>query len=244
MNYSFIGNLPHLQHNKIIESQCFLCHKDHTETKLTKEHLLPKILLNYKLNKNPIILRLCKDCNGTKSKEDEYNIRFIQSTSFAGNSHIDFRDAIKGVVSGNGIGIVKKLLNSSRVVNVNTKGGIYLGTTYTLELDKDRYENYIFTIAKGIYVRLTLQHYDWSNYEFNINYNQIVQDPNFFIKYKKEIDNCRYGETWEDKFSYYADLVVDNVGNNVGMIIFIEFYKSHLAMVVIGKKEFFNSSNT
>ncbi len=99
-------------------------------------------------------------------------------------------------------------------------------------MDINQINNFFITIAKGLYVRTSLQLYDWDGYEIKCNFEQIIQDQKLLNeKALSELTKiARFMEYWKSYFYYSGDYV-----KNLSFWQLV-FYNSYNVYVTFEKK--------
>ncbi len=209
-----------------IRNTCYLCGSN---TDLSIDHVIPKVLFKPSTTNNYIKLWACKKCNKLKGKEDEYITRCLQSTSFIETAKKGFAGAVRGFVNGHGIGIGRGILDNISKCEIETKHGKF---SEVLKLDKNRFNDYLKIIAKGLIVRNTLELYDWEEYEFHCGIDQAILDMKLRDEepFKTIWEKAKLGEYWQHIFTYRGEVIGSK------MIWVMCFYSSFFASVGINKK--------
>jgi len=221
-------------------SQCYLCGS--TE-KLEVEHVIPKTLFKPHVNKHPITLRACHDCNHAKSLDDEYNVKSLQLTSFTDKAGDGLKDSAQRLAKKQGkillprtpgLGLYKDIESRIKTKNVVTPGGVALGQHRALHINVERYELWLIALAKGLMTYNTQLIHDWSKYMVRLDYNQVAQSTEL---YNGEVssdlwNNGEFGQLWKDVFTYRGSITPEKDASMWGMI----FYNSHIAIVGFGDK--------
>lgn len=218
---------PEISEDHKIRSQCYLCGSKEC---LDEDHVIPKVLFSPNTTTNYIKLWACSKCNKIKGKEDEYVARSLQVTSFTEDARKGFDNAVRGFKEGHGLGIRKGILDNVFQRPLMTKHGEF---PEVLKLDIKRINNYLKTIAKGLYVRNTLETRDWEDYEFKCWIDQALLDTRLYSEkpFSDIWKKARLGEYWQNIFTYRGEVL----GSNSMWVMC--FYGSFFAAVGIQKKD-------
>lgn len=120
---------------------------------MTREHVIPRCLFVAPLPSNPVIIPVCEECNGAKSKDDDFLRDLLVIDPFAQNHPIArkiLQTTLLRSAARNPATIVREVLENSQLMPFYPHGGIYLGDAYSTELDTDRLEKILFAVCKGL----------------------------------------------------------------------------------------------
>lgn len=195
--------------------KCYLCGTGAEELtsdeSLQVEHVIPKVVFAPYNPQRYVKLAACRKCNKDKGFHDEYVTRYLQATSFVPSAYDGIKEAIRGFQNASGRGANVGLLNDLRArttsLEMRSEGGFYLGNSPGLLLDIDRFKIYCSNIAKGLFVRNSLQFYDWDLYEIDVFFDQVAQNREMFDDehYRDFRSRTRFMERWGRTFYYRGD---------------------------------------
>lgn len=164
--------------NSHLRERCYLCN---TTYNLTIEHVIPRIMFKTSLDSNDLItnklveLWACGKCNRDKGYEDEYAVRYLQTTSFVKPSLAGFERFVASAKAGRrGRGIVFEMVKNYKKVPVNILGKDVVSDAVLI--DMPRLEKFLLNIAKGLHVRCFGKFVNWAEYEIDVVLDQLVQN--------------------------------------------------------------------
>ncbi len=227
VKYIATSLLPVIPEKHLVRSRCYLCG---SKKSLDVDHVIPKVFFSPCTTTTYLKLWACKKCNKLKGKEDEYVARCLQTTSFIETAKKGFDEAIRGFKKGHGMGIGIGILDNVLKYPIKTRHGEF---SEVLKLDKRRFNDYLKTIAKGLFVRNTLELYDWNEYEFECGIDQAMLDMKLYEEepFRTIWAKASFGEYWQHIFTYRGGVV------GLNSVWVMCFYSSFFAAVTIHKKD-------
>ncbi len=157
---------------------CAYCGK---ESEITYDHIPPKSIFSKPFPKNLIKVPSCYNCNVGASRVDEY-FRLIFSIR---NSTFDHPTVQKNIpkirrsLERRKFGGLRKLIvDSTKIVNLRTKSGLYIGKAGLVDPDSTRTDQVLRRIAKGLFYYENKRRLPD---EYNIIWNEISNIKQFSI---------------------------------------------------------------
>lgn len=227
---------------------CYLCNLPISSDSLSDiDHIIPDMLFNKHFPNRPK-LEVHRKCNILKSKEDEWFVRNLQMrTSFNPEAEKEFTHMINKAIGEKRDAYIigKKPRNLVLAKGILDKiiWGLELkhnGQSYIQiripERDVIRFNKYIATIARGLFV-------------FNVPSAKPTTNPEIIqrqfadleLKNKGEVfinsinslvtmsNNSRFGQRWGDKIMYIGSRVKESANKGY---IYIQFYSQFGALVI------------
>lgn len=175
---------PQLRPSHPVLQQCYFCG---STLNLTTEHVTPKIMFKPHTTDTRLTLKSCRQCNATKSREDEYVLRYLQATSFIPEARECWLEGVRGfrranssspIFTGNtspGGGLRQDMISRLQQMTFTTDSGLVVDRGNVMGIDNRRFERYIVDLAKGLWVRNSAQQIPWQDYEVNMDVRQLIQ---------------------------------------------------------------------
>lgn len=166
---------------KIGKAKCYCCN----EISTSREHIPPECFFPGKeylpdgspdYKKNLLTLPSCKKHNTARAKDDEYTAIFLILNADSEIAFTIFKSKWFKTLEKNNLSIAKTVFSKSRLIQVQKKVGslIIPYETAQVSYDRDRIDNVIQSIARGLY------HYE-SKYQDKWLGDCTVQSPNFLM---------------------------------------------------------------
>lgn len=224
------NQLPKIEKNSPLNTTCYLCNQK--KGIITEEHVIPKVLFRPNNPGHYIKLYACKKCNETKGVNDERITRFLQATSFSKESQAGLQKMITGARKGNGTGLLKSMVKNIESRKIKIYNGQKINDVNVMKINISQINDYFITIAKGLYVRTSLELHDWKKYKIKCQFEQIIQNQKLLHEsaFKELQKTSRFTEYWRPYFYYSGDYI-----ENMSFWQLI-FYNSYNAYVYFQKK--------
>lgn len=202
------------------EKTCIYCRSGED---MTVDHIPPKALFPEPRPSNMVTVPCCKKCNESFSKDDEYFRNVLVSHAFVSsdpNVQAVNEKLLRSMIRPEGAAMARAIRESLHVVDVTSRGGIYLGRSPAMAVTADRINCVTDRIARGLF-------YITHNYPVPMRYEvTCVFKDHAFSKPDEFIALWR--EFWEQPvtigknvFSYSYALCVDDPN---GMLFIYWFY--------------------
>ena len=202
------------------EKSCIYCG---SKGSMTTDHIPPKNLFPEPRPSNMLTVPSCKKCNESFSKDDEYFRTVLvscASVSLDPNAQAVNKKLIRSMIRPKAVAMASSIRNSLHVVDVISKGGIYLGISPAMEVSPDRINRVTNRIARGLFY---IEH----DYPVPIGYEvRCVFNDDALSMPKSFIDHWR--KFWKppikignNVFTYSYALCVDDPN---GMLFIYWFY--------------------
>lgn len=213
--------------------------KDSCQDSYTKEHIPPRSFFkqdNLSPKGEDITVSCCRECNNNYSADDGYWLNIITIHSSAFNKmakEVSLNKRIPAIKEHNNK-LLLELVNGYEILDVKTKGGIYVAKTGSVRMDFAKINTINTKIVKGFLhknfkkILTSSPVFKWSNMLSRNVDTLIVDNDQSFINiikiiksghigteeyrvYNREIDTFKYG--------YIANFPDEN-----SLLFFLEFY--------------------
>ena len=207
---------------------CYLCDAPAT----TYDHIPPKSMFPKKFQYKGIKVPACKTCNNATAKDDEYLRDTFAMTGHSKEARQVFLEGVRPSYM-RPYAIMQKdtkhqrILNSLVKIDIKTPNGIILEQATGMKMKKDRIENALKKIVKGIH----FSRYKKSipeGYTLKVYFQPIDIGKDLFeeAEKKRALNVGMYG----DVFSYMGFTVSED--EYVG-VWWLSFYRTHAAIVMV-----------
>jgi hypothetical protein len=130
---------------------CAYCGKS---GRVTRDHIPPMGIFASPRPSNLITVPSCVACHSPWSKDDEYfRIRMCLNDQVRGHPDVtgNLESVLHALNRKEAEGMKRSLINDSRIIDVSTKGGIYLGRRSAFQVDLPRIFRVVERIVRGLY---------------------------------------------------------------------------------------------
>lgn len=100
-----------------------------------------------------MIVPVCEECNGAKSKDDDFLRDLLVIDPFAQHHSVAkeiSKTKLLRSAARNSSEIARQVVRQAELTPFYSHGGIYLGDAYSAELDTERLERILFSICQGL----------------------------------------------------------------------------------------------
>lgn len=132
------------------DSTCYICG---SAPGTTKDHVFPKCLFTPPLPQDMLTAPACQTCQQSIQPDEEVFRNFVAAGSYGDATA---RALWEGKVAGsfaNSPALRTTFFSSLRTIEWKTPGGVILGDVTVAEADKDRTENVICKMVRGLYFK-------------------------------------------------------------------------------------------
>jgi len=133
------------------EKSCIFCGSGED---MTVDHIPPKALFPEPHPSNMLTVPCCKKCNESFSKDDEYfRTVLVSHASVYSDPNVQAvnEKLIRSMIRPEATAMASAIRKSLHVVDVTSRGGIYLGISPAMQVSADRINHITVRIARGLF---------------------------------------------------------------------------------------------
>ena len=245
----------------VLEGVCYLCGLNAGKTNLTREHLVARTFFKPNRLQNPLLLSACKQCNNTKSQNEERVSTIFRlftdsaAAKPATKRLLDSANITKSPIYPNNRNPRQHRHIENRqlepiIANIESSQGLIkkrfltLGSRIT-DADVKAIQEFYIDIAKGLITLATQQLYSWDNYSMTCEWSypyDMSGNQNLFLAFLQPIiESRRFEELWasvedDPSLEVFATIFPNSSNKIIDSGLVINFYGRHVGVVTLINK--------